>query len=269
MKLVHRVLASGMCVLFVYTPMVYAQSNEEDQNIDEVESILDKDTEKDTEEVAPPGKDEAIPDSIANLKNLQPFSDVAVIQRKFLPKTKRFEAYGGGSAVVNNAFFMNFGLHARLGYNFTENIGADFVFMYLNTSNRDVTDDLSSKRGIRTDGLVSPDMYTGGAVVWTPVYGKMSLFENRIVPFDMFFSAGGGITKTNQATTSPTFQLGAGQRFAIGKSAAFRWDFTWNFYSAEYVPATLPAGSPKVSGSFDNLFLSLGFSFFFPEATYR
>ncbi len=272
MKLILRVLAAGFSLSFLLTPVVYSQTNDEDATIDEVESIFDKDTEKDTEPVAPPSvKDEVIPDSIANLKNLQPFSDVAVIQRKYLPKTKRFELYGGGAAIVNNAFFMNYGLHTRFGYNFTENLGVDVVYMYLKTNNRDVTDDLSGKRGIRTDGLVSPDMYFGGSAVWTPVYGKMSLFENRIVPFDMFFSAGGGITKTNQGSSSATFQIGAGQRFAIGKSSAFRWDFTWNFYSATYRPSSTNSGpvAAETTGTFDNLFLSLGFSFFFPEATYR
>lgn len=270
MKLARRVFTSGFFIVLASTSIVYAQNNEE-ENINEVESILDKDNEKDTEEIAAPsGKDEAIPDSIANLKNLQPFSDVAVIQRKFLPKTKRFELYGGGSAIVNNAFFMNFGPSIRFGYNFTENIGIEALFMYLTTSNRDVTNDLLDKRGVRTDGLVAPDVYLGGNFVWTPIYGKMSLFENRIVPFDMYFSAGGGITTTNKKESTPTIEIGAGQRFAMSKKMAFRWDFTWNFYSANYQQASTSGGTlPSIKGSFDNLFLSLGFSFFFPEASYR
>jgi outer membrane beta-barrel protein len=266
-----------------YTTPVYAQNNEE-ENINEVESIMDKDDDRDTEEVAAPSKgEEAIPDSISNLKNLQPFSDVAVIQRKFLPKTKRFEFNAGGSAIVNNAFFMNFGPSLRLGYNFSENLGFDVMFMYLTTSNRDITNDLIDKRGVRTDGLVMPETYLGGNLVWTPVYGKMALFENRIVPFDMYFMLGAGGTVTCDSVckglvsgqskgkeTNATIQIGAGQRFAISKKMAFRWDFTWNFYQASYTPA-YKTGPPPPSqkGNFDNLFLSIGLSFFFPEASYR
>ncbi len=265
MKIARSVFTAGFFLILASTSVVYAQANDE-ENISEVESLLDKDGEKETEEVAPPGKDETIPDSIANLKNLQPFSDVAVIQRKFLPKTKRFELYGGIGAIVNNAFFMNFGPGIRLGYNFTENLGFEGIFMYLTSSNRDVTNDLKDKRGVTTDGLVAPDTYAGANIVWTPVYGKMSLFENRIVPFDMYFSLGGGMTTTNKKETAPTIEVGAGQRFAISKKMAFRWDFTWNFYSAQYTP---PNGGSSLKGSFDNLFLSLGISFFFPEASYR
>ncbi|OQW47214.1 MAG: hypothetical protein A4S09_15580 [Proteobacteria bacterium SG_bin7] len=268
MKTVWYVIAVGFFLVSVSTSVVFAQP-EDEENIGEVESLLDKEGEKETEEVAPPSKDETLPDSIANLKNLQPFSDVAVIQRKFLPKTKRFELYGGIGAIVNNAFFMNFGPGVRFGYHVTENLGIEGVFMYLTTSNRDVTNDLLDKRGVRTDGLVAPDIYTGANVVWTPVYGKMSLFENRIVPFDMYFSAGGGMTTTNKKETSPTIEIGTGQRFALSKKMAFRWDFTWNFYSANYVPSSTTAGGTATKGSFDNLFLSLGISFFFPEASYR
>lgn len=265
MKLQQLAIITIALLMSYSTPSLGVENQEDDSGISEVESIFDKDGEKE-EVVAPPNVEESAPAEISSLKNLQPFSDIAVIQRKYLPMTKRFEIYGGGNAIVNNAFFLNFGLVGRLAYHFTEAFGAEFVFMALTNSERDVTKDLSTLKGITTNGLVAPEMYYGGAAVWTPVYGKMALFENRIVPFDLYFAAGGGITRTNQKESAPTFQLSTGQRFALSKKMAFRWDFTWNFYSANY---TLANSTTKANGNFDNLFLALGFSFFFPEATYR
>lgn len=264
---------SRRLIFFCFIVLVSAQlycfkafsEDEEDSNIDEMEQILDKQSEKDEDEpVSAPAKDDSPLDALSSLKNLQAFSDIAVIQRKFLPKTNRFEFYGGLGTTVNNAFFMNLGLLLRMGYHLTESWGIEGSFMFLTNSKREVVDDLYTVHGINTDGLVSPEQFYGADLVWTPVYGKVSVFESRIVPFDLYFSGGFGLTKTNQAQNEPTFHVGAGQKFAISKNLALRWDFSWNFYQAAYTDSGV-----ERTGDFDNLFMTLGMSFFFPEASYR
>ncbi|MDZ4660365.1 MAG: outer membrane beta-barrel domain-containing protein [Pseudomonadota bacterium] len=263
----RRSFFTFICAMMVLQfPCITAYAaDEEDSNIDEMEQILDKQSDKeDAENAAAPVIDESPLGELSSLKNLQAFSDIAIIQRKFLPKSKRFEIYGGLGTTVNNAFFMNFGLLLRLGYHLSESWGVEGSFMYLSSSKREAVDDLSTVHGIDTDGLVSPEQFYGVDLLWTPVYGKVSVFESRIVPFDLYLSGGFGLTKTNQNQSEPTFHVGAGQKFAISKSLALRWDFSWNFYNATY----RDAGVDK-TGNFDNLFMTLGMSFFFPEATYR
>jgi outer membrane beta-barrel protein len=201
---------------------------------------------------------------ISDLVKLSPFEDVAMIQKRYLPKTKRFEFFGGLSGILNDAFFLGVGVNGRFGYNFMEKYGIEGVLLLLNTSERAVTQDLRDKRGVTTQSLVSAESYYGIDFKYTPVYGKMAYKNRSITPFDLYFSLGFGLTSTNQGTSAPTLHLGTGQIFARSKSVAYRWDFSWNFYNAESNVAT-----QKSSSLYNNLLLTVGMSFFFPEATYR
>ncbi len=199
-----------------------------------------------------------------DLGKLEPFSDIAVIQKRFLPLTKRYEGYIAPSMIMNDAFFMSFGANARLAYYLSERWGAEGVFTYLMTSQRQVTTDLREKRNVDTKSFVTPTMYYGLDLKWTPIYGKMTWRNKKITPFDLYFSLGFGMTGTNQGTSEPTLHLGTGQLFAISKSSAWRWDFSWNAFTAESsVDRSLGRSL------YHNLFLNIGWSFLFPEATYR
>ena len=137
------------------------------------------------------------------------------------------------------------------------------------------------ERGVRIDGIendggriprdAAKNNYLGLDAVWTPIYGKMSLFNRRIVPFDMYFSLGAGQTGlTNAKVSSATsFHVGTGQIFAMSKGIGLRWDLSWNFYNATPQPSTGVTSTPPGESQFNNLLLTIGASFFFPEAKYR
>lgn len=212
--------------------------------------------------VEPRGKQDL--KKISELSRLAPFEDIAVIQRRFLPKTSRFEISGAAAATLNDPFFNNIGGVARFGYYFREKYGVEFNYFFLTTAETQVTRDLRQKRGVLTESLVTTKSFYGADFKWSPIYGKVTLFGRRIVPFDLYFSLGGGLTQTDQGSGEPTIHLGTGQIFALSKSVAFRWDFSWNFFSAES-----ERDGKKTSDTYDNLFLTVGVSFFFPEAKYR
>src|SRR5690606_15466238 len=105
--------------------------------------------------------------------------------------------------------------------------------------------------------------YYGAAYKWVPIYGKMALVNKQIVPFETYFLIGGGITGTNQDTSPATLHLGTGQLYAIYQWLAFRWDFSWFTYQTS---SNVRSGS---GGTYNNLHISAGFSFYFPGAGYR
>jgi outer membrane beta-barrel protein len=207
---------------------------------------------------------------ISELATLAPFDDVAVIQKRFLPKTSRFEASGALGISTNNAFFNNVGLALRMAYYFTEKYAIEGTYMFLSSSERPITDGLKNKQQIQTTSLVEPKSYSGVAFKWTPVYGKVAWMGRTIVPFDIYFTPGFGVTQTSEGGSAATISMGAGQLFALSKRHAVRWDFTWNFYQAttNYIDSNT---SQNVSqkDNHNDLLLSIGYSFFFPEATYR
>lgn len=199
---------------------------------------------------------------LSDLAKLAPFADVAMIQKRYLPRTGRFEAYIAANTILNDAFFTTIGADARLAYYFTERYGVELLAMAMISGDRRTTKDLREK-GVATTSFVQPESYIGADFKWSPVYGKMTYRNRRIIHYDMYFSAGGGSTTHSQGS-SPTIHIGTGQNFALSKSMTFRWDFSFNMYSA-----TTTVGSNRGSGSYQNLFLGAGVSWFFPEASYR
>jgi outer membrane beta-barrel protein len=133
------------------------------------------------------------------------------------------------------------------------------------TSSRQATDDLEKNRQISTSNVVSSKGFYAAAFKWNPIYGKITWLNRSIVPFDLNFDAGLGMTQTSNNQSAPTIHLGTSQVFALSKGMAFRWDLIWNVYQAN---VTNDDGT-KSTLSQNDLFLGFGMSFYFPEATYR
>lgn len=199
--------------------------------------------------------------NFSGLGKLAPFSEVSILQKRFFPKTQRFQVFAGLGLVTNDAFFNTLGGNLKLGYFLTESWGVEGTYMALTTSEAKSTQELKEIQGVLTENLVYPKSYMGLSLVWVPFYGKYTLFNRRIVNFDMYFTLGGGSTKIQDGQSPGTLQLGTGQIFAMSKSLAFRWDFSWHAYSAKQIDNS--------TSTVNNLFLTAGLSFFFPEASYR
>lgn len=199
--------------------------------------------------------------TFSGLGKLAPFSDISIIQKRFLPKTGRFQLFGGGTVLTNNPFFNTFGGVAKASYFLTEAWGLELNYFGLATAERQTTQELRDIQGVKTENLVYPQSYVGADLMFLPIYGKMAWFNKKIIPFDLYFSAGYGATSTQAGESAGTVHLATGQIFAISKAFAFRWDFSWNFFNA--------TGIDGSTNAFNNLFLTVGMSWFFPEASYR
>lgn len=261
-----------LLLIFIYATPAFSQF---DSNSDsDLEGLYDKFETQDTERKEKKQKRaseakalrlEREYSKLSDLGTLAPFNDIAVIQKRFLPKTGRFEFSGSGVLNTNNQFFSILGAALRGSYFFNEKYGVELSYLFLNSSKRDITKNLNKNQNIATDSLVEAESYMGAAFRWTPVYGKIAWFEKKIIPFDLFFTPGFGMTKTAFGNNESTFSIGMGQQFALSKRSAVRWDFNWNFYSAD-VRLTNNVEETK---SHSDLMLMIGYSFFFPEATYR
>ena len=229
--------------------------------------------------VPPPKKDEELPSQLKeqkqtevkelkDLNKLAPFSEVSVIQKKFLPKTERFQFFVGPALMTNTPWYNNVGAKLHLGYNFTESLGLEISSMFMTHSERDSVKEIRDNNGLQADQFIYTKSYYGLDLVWSPIYGKMTSLDRQIIPFDMYFSLGGGASQTNsQEGSNGTLHVGLGQIFAISKAVAFRWDYSLHVFSA--TPVATSSSSTPSSGNYNDLVLSAGVSFFFPEATYR
>jgi outer membrane beta-barrel protein len=252
-------------------PAVWAQDEDGGENlsdVDQIEAELQKRTDKTPTPDVKLEKDEKLED-FSGLGKLAPFNSISVLQRRFQPKTKRFQFFLGLANVVNDPWFVGIGADARLAYHFTETWGVEGTGVFLTNSQRTTIKDLYEEHGVKTDSIVTAKGYYGASLLWTPIYGKMSLSSRRIVPFDMYFALGGGSTSVDGGTGGGTLHLGTGQVFALSKAMAFRWDFSWNSFKATPNPPSSNLTATPSEQTFNNLLLTFGLSFFFPEAKYR
>lgn len=220
------------------------------------------------EEVVEEKRDEKV-ENLTDLNKLAPFSEVSVIQKKYLAKTERFQLFAGLGMTTNSPWFLNLGTKVAFAYHLTESFGIELTGTFLSNSEREVAKEIREHNNLEPEKFVNTKSYIGADLMWVPFYGKISYLNDRIVPFDMYFALGGGTSNTNsQEGNVPTFHVGTGQIFALSKSMAFRWDYSWTIYQATPVAGTTAGAAPS-KNSYNDLILTAGLSFFFPEANYR
>jgi outer membrane beta-barrel protein len=204
---------------------------------------------------------------LKDLNQLVPFSEISVIQRKYMPKSERLQVYLGAGLTTNTPWFTNYGGKLNISYNFTESFGIELSTLFLSSSPRDVAKEIQEQHNVKADQFVYTKSYYGLDLVWSPIYGKMTFDNTNIINYEMYFSLGAGQSKTNSVEKDvTTAHLGIGQIFSLSKSMAFRWDYGLNVFQA--TPASASLGQVEKS-IYNDLVLTAGLSFFFPEVTYR
>jgi outer membrane beta-barrel protein len=258
--------------VFFSFPLFMAQAQDGGDELEALYDSLDSQDETQKEEPIRSTKRSGIGSedvSWEQLTKLAPFSDVAVINRKFLPKTKRFEFNASGMFGLNNRFFNNVGAALRGAYFFTEKWGVEASYSFLTDAEKDVTRDLREGVSIETESLVVPRSHMALNLKWAPIYGKMAVFDKKIVSYDMIFSLGYGMTETALESGVGALGFGVGQLYAINKGMAFRWDVIWNQYTAKSLSRDSNDNTVETQTANNDLFLSVGVSYYFPEAGYR
>lgn len=206
-------------------------------------------------------------DELKDLSMLSPFSEVSIIQKKLMPKSGRFQVFAAAGLTTNTPWFLNAGFKLNFGYHFTENLGLEFNTLFLSSSEREVAKEIRANNNLQPEQFIYTKSYLGADLLWTPIYGKITFLNKKIIPYEMYLSGGAGTSNTNSVEKNvPTLHLGTGQVFTITKSMAFRWDYSLNIFQAT---ALSNNGIIPEKGSYNDLIFTAGVSFFFPEVKNR
>lgn len=248
-------------------------------------------------------KSTGVPGRVTELAAPGSFKDIIVLQRRFLPKTKRLEFSALGQMDLDNTFAVNMGASVKVAGYFLESHGIELHYdRMFRVLERPVGKALHDMKV----GIIhySPRQSFGAAYKWQPFYGKMAWFDKKIIPFDLYFTLGWMMATREQdkvcvntggrcdaSTTSEAvsykerqkihaLSFGMGQLLAFGKSWGLRWDLAHN--RSLVASCTIPnkklhmaikQGSTKCGGSKTfgtaGWTLSVGMSYFFPKAKYR
>ena len=201
-------------------------------------------------------------------KSFESFKDISVIQKKFLPKTRRFELSGSTIFAVNNSFQNTYGGSVTASYNFNERFAIEGFATFFSSQSREISTSLEENYNIQSQDLVTPENMLLATIKWSPVYGKISLFESTVNPFELYFNFGGGVTYTEDGQTAPTAMVGTGQIYPLTKMLAFRWDLFYTYFSADGKDS-LKSSLKGETVNQSYIFLSVGISAFVPEVKTR
>lgn len=272
--LLSKSLLSLSFICFISLP--WAKAAEDDFDLDAIEAEMGRRGEQQAEQSKPEVSDKSVEEvkslTFQDLPRLSAFSDISVIQKRFMPKTNRFQVYGGLDFLTNNPFFDSYGFNGRFSFFFTETMGLEIGFWRHDVTPKTVTLDLYSKYKITTKTMLSNLGYVGASFLYAPFYGKMTFLDKIIIPYDLYFSVGAGTSETSYIDkTAPSIHLGTGEIFSITKSFAWRWDLSYVTYTAR-VPDVTTTGDLVDSGkkqAVSDLYLGIGLTLLFPGASYR
>ena len=140
---------------------------------------------------------------------------VKSVQRKVFLKRSRFELYPHFSIDLNDAFYAHLVVGGSLGFHVVDALSIEGRFGYvLESIEQEPIRFVRRTAGALPERPPQFELHGELDLLWAPLYGKISLFGEGILHFDVYLAAGGGVFQTDEGT-SPAFNFGIGQRFFL------------------------------------------------------
>ena len=151
--------------------------------------------------------------------------EVKVVQRREFVKDSKTEVAVFGSIIPNDAFVWYPITGLRVGYHFTESLMVEgslsFAFeQQTDLSNYLVTSDIGLKRADVREFIKN---YHTVSLLWSPIYGKISVLGAKLTHFDGFIGIGGGMFFTDAIEDDSNIELQPKIRAALNGILGFRW----------------------------------------------
>lgn len=182
---------------------------------------------------------------------------VKAVQRKLILKRGRFEIAPAFSLSLNDGFFQKVGAGLAGTYWLADDLGLFADVYYLDTF--ETSNVLLAKQAFTSTLLESRLNFLAAAgFQWSPIYGKVAWFNQDIIQYDLFLSAGFGMASTSTGNHVAT-TFGLGERYLVNR-------FLGIFFKVEdrLYPETYALKAGPVTTITNVLTLSIGVSIFFP-----
>jgi outer membrane beta-barrel protein len=137
---------------------------------------------------------------------------VHVVERRPFTEAGRWEISGAFAAQVNTRFTSHAGTTLEVAYHLRENLAAQLGFTWFPLAQQStLTEELLGKLGLEPPSATAL-LLQGGALLGLelmPVYGKVSVFDGRILRLGAYVSAGLGVGKTRLQLRPSSDKLGS------------------------------------------------------------
>ncbi len=190
----------------------------------------------------------------SGLRSVEFSESMAIIQKSILDKSQRIQWNLSAGLVTTETYYRVFSGMFDVTYHFNETYGIKLFYYHFSALARDEIKDLESKQSLNVQNLIHLKNYYGLSAYWNPIYGKMSLFNEKIFQYDTFFNLGAGTVNTKTSSNSVGVHFGLGNLFTLTDNSALRFDLNWIFYKAININA--------VEQNANSIVLTVGYSGF-------
>lgn len=139
---------------------------------------------------------------------------IYAVQRKAYLINNKFEITVGGSLKVGDRFVQNFSVLGGLTYHLAENFGVELYGGYMFPGESGLTKEILREGSLTPERAKLTQMLwnVGVGVQWSPIYGKIHLFDTALGNFNFYLGAGAGFGQT-RVSCSPGFPLDPQRNF--------------------------------------------------------
>ncbi len=157
-------------------------------------------------------------------------TDFSVVQNRLFKKEQRWSLGAVAGPIVNDKYASGLGLNVSGTYYLTERSAVELNYLSVSLQ------DSPAVVAFREQHKTYPDHnwfhnYLGINYIMVPLYGKVSLFDEQIVYFDLAISAGGGLVTYATRLPVGNYYVGTGaldlnitQTFFVNNHVAVRFD---------------------------------------------
>jgi outer membrane beta-barrel protein len=169
--------------------------------------------------------------------------NLRVVQNRTYTKANRLNLGLLGGALNNDPFLNAYSYGAKVGYDFTEYFGINFSYLLGTFSYGAAYDALVTAQGYGSNSNPISAIY-GAEVLWSLLYGKVSVIGLSIIHFDMYLCGGLGlISAKNGKNLAPW--VGIGQQAFLNRWMSL--SATYRVY--RYVENVVELNRPGLVGS--------------------
>lgn len=179
------------------------------------------------------------------------------VTRRLFEKRNRLELYPGLGLTLNDPFYNNIRLAGGMAFHIFEWLAIAASGEYFVSLQSPV--DVSGPGKPPAPELNRPSYGARMELVWSPFYGKMSLFAERVLHFDTFLSVGAGVVGPTQASPRGAGTFAVGQHIFFNQWLALRWELRDQIFMLDRNPAG--SSGPRLQNLFSG---TIGVSFWVP-----
>jgi outer membrane beta-barrel protein len=166
-------------------------------------------------------------------------TEVEVVQNRLYSKKRTFELSGFVGGVSTDPFASDWSFGGSLGYHLNEYFALNLVYWKDNVSNSSTYNSFVASNGAvpNTD---LPKSFKGAEIAFSPLYGKLSVLNQKIVYFDTHLLLGGGIRELESGNAG-SLLLGIGEQIYLSKHFSLRVDYRLLRYTETRLEKSLKA----------------------------